>query len=559
MKKYNSYTNAITIKILLCNYISRYNKLIYIASISMIIAAIASVLIIKLSQLIIDEIFVTKRNSILIVALLMVIAFIIKGIAQYYQSYLTKLVGLSIMQDLHLKMYKHLILADLEFLQKFSSGKIVSSFTNDITIMCRAISSCISTARHFFNVIFFTGYIFIFLDQMLSLLALIAFFIAVYITQKLGCIIHKYTYVNQEIFSNYISKLNETFQGIKVVKSYLAEDYEILRAQKKIQEVSKSFTKIAKIAALTCPAMEILNGITIGIIIWYGGLLGIKDQITPGELIGFISAFAAAYRPLVSLLSLNADFQEGLSAAKRIFKILDTKSKIANKNNPIVVNLASSNKIDFVNVSLSLNDRSILHNINFSLLDGETVVLVGKSGSGKTSIANLIMRFYDPSTGSIKLNNQELKDIPIRLLRKNITLVTQETILFNASIAENIAYSCTSANLEQIVDAAKKASAHEFIINMPHGYNTKLGPQGNELSGGQKQRISIARALLKNAPILILDEATTALDQNTEATIYEAIKKYRKDKINIIITYRSHTINFDKIIVLKDGALIEVK
>nr|WP_245406853.1 ABC transporter ATP-binding protein [Orientia tsutsugamushi] len=397
---------------------------------------------------------------------------------------------------------------------------------------------------------------FIFLDPFLSLIAVTVFLTAIYITQKLGYLIHEYTYSNQEIFSNYISKLDETFRGIKVVKSYLAEDYEILMAKEKIQEISKSFIKIAKISALISPAMELLNGIAIGCIIWYGGSLGIRGQITPGELIGFISAFAAAYRPLVSLLSLNANFQEGLSAAKRIFKILDTKPKIINKNDDVVVNSKTSNKIDFVNVSLSLNDRSILHNINFSLLDGETVALVGKSGSGKTSIANLMMRFYDSSTGSIKLNNQELNDIPIQLLREKITLVTQETMLFNASIVENIAYSCTNATIEQVIDAAKKSLAHEFIMNMPHGYNTTIGPQGSELSGGQKQRISIARALLKNSPILILDEATTALDQNTESAIYESIKKYRKDKINIIITYRIHTINFDKIITLKNGSIV---
>nr|WP_064591411.1 ABC transporter ATP-binding protein [Orientia tsutsugamushi] len=556
MKKRNLYTNAITIKRLLCNHISIYNKLICIASVSMITAAIASVLIIKLSQLIVDEIFVAKRNSILIIVLLMIVVFVIKGLAQYYQSYLTKSIGQNILRDFHIQMYKHLIFADLEFLQKFSSGKIVSSFTNDIMLMCNSISSCISTARYFFSVVFLTGYMFIFLDPFLSLIAVTVFLIAIYITQKLGYLIHEYTYSNQEIFSNYISKLDETFRGIKVVKSYLAEDYEILMAKEKIQEISKSFSKIAKISALISPAMELLNGIAIGCIIWYGGSLGIRGQITPGELIGFISAFAAAYRPLVSLLSLNANFQEGLSAAKRIFKILDTKPKIINKNDDVVVNSKTSNKIDFVNVSLSLNDRSILHNINFSLLDGETVALVGKSGSGKTSIANLMMRFYDPSTGSIKLNNQELNDIPIQWLREKITLVTQETMLFNASIVENIAYSCTNATIEKVIDAAKKSLAHEFIMNMPHGYNTTIGPQGSELSGGQKQRISIARALLKNSPILILDEATTALDQNTESAIYESIKKYRKDKINIIITYRIHTINFDKIITLKNGSIV---
>lgn len=556
MKKRNLYTNAVTIKRLLCNHISIYNKLICIASVSMITAAIASVLIIKLSQLIVDEIFVAKRNSILIIVLLMIVVFVIKGLAQYYQSYLTKSIGQNILRDFHIQMYKHLIFADLEFLQKFSLGKIVSSFTNDIMLMCNSISSCISTARYFFSVVFLTGYMFIFLDPFLSLIAVTVFLIAIYITQKLGYLIHEYTYSNQEIFSNYISKLDETFRGIKVVKSYLAEDYEILMAKEKIQEISKSFSKIAKISALISPAMELLNGIAIGCIIWYGGSLGIRGQITPGELIGFISAFAAAYRPLVSLLSLNANFQEGLSAAKRIFKILDTKPKIINKNDDVVVNSKTSNKIDFVNVSLSLNDRSILHNINFSLLDGETVALVGKSGSGKTSIANLMMRFYDPSTGSIKLNNQELNDIPIQLLREKITLVTQETMLFNASIVENIAYSCTNATIEQVIDAAKKSLAHEFIMNMPHGYNTTIGPQGSELSGGQKQRISIARALLKNSPILILDEATTALDQNTESAIYESIKKYRKDKINIIITYRIHTINFDKIITLKNGSIV---
>lgn len=559
----NPYTSFRVVRRLFTDYVTPYIILVIAALSAMIVTAIMYVVIIKISKNTVDLIFVKKSNQILLTAIMATLAFTIKGIAQYYQNYLTRLISQNILRDIQLKLYKHLIYSDMEFLHSFPVAKLMSNFTTDIVLICSAISSCLTViARHLMTVISLTIYMFT-LDRFLSLLAIIIFVIAIYAVCKLGSKIQKIAYVTQEKFCEHIAKLDETFRNIKVVRSSLAENTEIVKAENRTYHILKLHQDVARINAVSAPLMEILNGIAVGIIILYGGSLAAQGQITPGTLTGFLAAFATAYRPLISLLSVNATIQEGISASGRIFNILDTCSVIEHSHisgaRDEKTELSAS-KVEFYNVSLSLNNIPILNNTSFVISSGETVILFGKSGSGKTSIANLMVRFYNYSRGSITLNGKELKDISTYYLRQHIVFVPQEDTLFNATIAENISYNTSNVPLDTVISAAKQSLAHDFITELPQGYNTIIGYQGCNLSTGQKQRIAIARAMFQNPAILILDESTNALDQPTELAIYESIRQSRKGKITLIITHAIHAIrNADKVIILNDGKVSSIE
>jgi len=303
--------------------------------------------------------------------------------------------------------------------------------------------------------------------------------------------------------------------------------------------------------------MEVLSGLSISGILWYGGAMVIDGKTTPGALFAFIAAFVAAYRPFKSLVSLNVNLQEGLSATNRIFNILDTKPEICDRRDAVAPKITHP-EVTFDNVSLHFGKKIALSHLSLKLEKNKTYAFVGKSGSGKTSLANLLVRFYDPSEGLVKIDNYDIKDIKVRHLRKQIALVTQDIILFDGSVFENIAYGNPKASKKDVIKAAKEADAHEFILNLPEGYDTQIGFGGITLSGGQKQRLSIARAFLKNAPILLLDEATSSLDPASEQEIIGAIGRLRKNRTTIIITHRLASItDVDEIIVMSVGKIVE--
>lgn len=303
--------------------------------------------------------------------------------------------------------------------------------------------------------------------------------------------------------------------------------------------------------------MEVLSGMTVGGLIWYGGLLIIEGETTPGAFFAFIAAFLAAYRPFKSLVSLNINLQEGIAATRRVFNILDTEPIIKDSVNAQNVQLVNPS-IVFNNVELKFNDKVALKKINLKLMQGKTTAIVGRSGSSKTSLSNLLVRFYNPTSGQILIDDYDIKDIRIDSLRQQISLVTQDTTLFDTSVAENIAYGNPNATRDQIIIAAKYADAHEFISHLPAEYDTIIGNQGSTLSGGQRQRLAIARAFLKSAAILVWDEATSSLDQNSERLILNSLVNIRENKTTLIITHRLSSIkDVDHIVVMKSGMIFE--
>ncbi len=560
--KYNlasyDYSAYQTLKRLVVTYVRPYTRQIMIAIFFMIISAACSAKVVELVQPAVDQIFLTHNRHMLILLPLMIVAtFSLKGIAEYFQNYLVKFIGQRILTDLQIKMYEHLLLADLHFLQAQSSGRLISRLTSDIAMMRGAVSNLlVGCAKHLLTVLFLIVLMFQ-LEPILSCIVFLAFPLAIYPIQRVGQKIRKISGQSQEELANYTARLDETFHSIKIVKSFRGETIESNRALLIANNILKFLKKTARLDALISPIMEILSGIVVGGLIWYGGLLVIEEKSTPGALFAFITAFISAYRPFKSLVSLNVNLQEGIAATRRVFNILDTEPTIKDSKGAQDINFINPN-IKFDHVSLKFDHKIALKPINLQFEKGKTTAFVGRSGSGKTSICNLLVRFYDPTSGQILIDNHDIKDIKISSLRGQISLVTQDTTLFDISVAENIAYGNPSATREEIINAAKYADAHEFISYLPEGYDTIIGHQGLTLSGGQRQRLAIARAFLKNTAILIWDEATSSLDQNSEQIILNSLTEIRRNKTTIIITHRLSSIqNADHIIVMKSGSVFE--
>jgi subfamily B ATP-binding cassette protein MsbA len=558
MNQQDKYTTKYVISRLLSCHIKPYRNKLLIAMAFMAVVAIMNATIVRMTQPVVDDVLVGSDRAKLIWIIGGILgAFFVKGIAEYYQSYLIKFTGQLILTDIQMLMYEHLLKSDLQLIESQSSGRLISRFTNDISLMRGAVSHLlVGAAKHFLSVLFLIIMMFA-MEPTLTLFTFLAFPLAIYPAQQLGRRMRKIAYSTQEHLGNYTAKLDETFQSIKVVKSYIAEDLEASRAKKMIGAICGLYKKGAKFDAMTSPIMEMLNGIVVAALLLYGSILVMEGKSTAGSLFTFITAFVSAYRPYKSLVALNVDLQDGLAASRRLFEILDSEPVVRDYAGAKDVHF-SHPEIIFENVSLSFGDKSALKSLNLKIEAGKTTAIVGQSGGGKTSLGNLLVRFYEPTQGRITIGGHNLRDIKLSSLRHQIALITQDTMLFDDTILANIAYSNPAATEAQIVKAAKAAAAHEFIMELPEGYHTVIGPAGLTLSGGQRQRISIARAFLKDAPILVMDEATSALDMTSERAVQKAIWLLAKNRTTIIITHRLHSIeDSDKIIVMKRGKLEE--
>jgi subfamily B ATP-binding cassette protein MsbA len=550
--------SSAVIKRLLVNHVKPYKSEIFIAIFFMVVVATCSAAVVWLTKPAIDKILVARNMRMLvIIPLLMLGVYVIKGIAEYYQGYLIKYVGQKILTDMQIQMYEHLLYADLAYVQSQSSGRLISRFTNDIILMRGAVSNMlIGCAKYFLSVVFLIIIMFS-LEPFLSMFVFLAFPIAIYPVQKLGRKMRRVTGDAQEELSNYTARLDETFQSIKIIKSFCAEKIESVRAKEITTKILTFYKKSAMLDSLTSPVMEFLCGLAIAFVLWYGGFQVISGDMTIGELFTFIAAFVSAYRPFKSLVSLNVNLQEGLAAANRIFNILDTKPLIQDNANALKPDFGCP-EIFFEKITLNFEEKEAIKLVNLKIEKAKTYAIVGKSGSGKTSLANLLVRFYDPTEGRVLINSNDIKDISVTHLRNQIAMVSQDTILVDASIAENIAYGNLAATRQEIIDAAKHADADEFISKLVDGYDTVIGIGGCTLSGGQKQRLAIARAFLKNSPIMLFDEATSALDPESEQSIVHSFTNLRKGKTTLIITHRLASIrDVDKIIVMKNGEIEE--
>ena len=499
-----------------------------------------------------------KEKALIIIPILVLLVTFVKGFATYFQLLITNVISLKITSEARIKLYRHFITSDISKLHNKSSGDMIASIINEINGIVGLINSCINGfVKQFFTL---AALIFIMFQQSveLSLVAFIGFPLAAYPIYKIGRKMRNLSFKNQEMSAKFTSQMSDTLQYSKLVKAYHCEEFEIGRMSKIIDAIFKMSKKITRLSLISSPFVESLAGFGVAAVIWYGGMQVVNGQTTPGAFFSFFTAMMMAYRPLKSISSMNSGIQLGLAAATRFYQTIDEKPTIVNKPNAFHLENTIGN-IEFCDVNFSYqNNQETINNLHFSIKTGQSVALVGHSGGGKSTIMNLLLRFYDPQLGKITLDGHNIADLTLASLRSSMSVVNQEVMLFDDTVLENIRYGKTSATEEQIIEAAKMAEADEFIANLPEKYQTKVGQNGIRLSGGQRQRIAIARAILYNAPILLLDEATSSLDPISEKLIKDALKTLMKGKTSVIIAHRLSTImHCDKIIVIQNGRAVE--
>ena len=507
----------------------------------------------------IEKIFLEKdARMIVLIPLGIILILLIKGIATFLQASIITEIGQKIIADTQIRMFSKITYADLGWIQSKHSGKFISNFLYDVNLLENAVSGSFAGGfRNLLTLICLLGVMF-YQDWKLALIAIIALPLVGFLSSRLGKRMKKAATGMQAETGTLATLLSENLDGTRIVKAYQQEEVEIEKVSESIYRRMRLLVKAAKTKAAAAPFSEFLAGFGIAGAMYYAGIRGLQGELPLNEFISFLGAMMLAFQPLRSLSQINTIMQEGFSAATRVFELLDSPTNITEKegSNKLIVN---EGKVKFNEVSLSYKgSNEILKKITLSLPSNSITALVGPSGSGKTSILNLIPRFFDPQSGKISIDDQDIKKVSLSSLRSCIALVSQEPILFDLSIKENIAFGRQNANYEEIISAAKSASAHDFIIKLPQGYDTMVGEKGFSLSGGQKQRISIARAFLKDAPILLLDEATSSLDSESEFAVQKAINTLMKDRTTLVIAHRLSTIeNADKIIVLSDGNIEE--
>ncbi|MBN2107652.1 MAG: lipid A export permease/ATP-binding protein MsbA [Deltaproteobacteria bacterium] len=507
----------------------------------------------------IDDVFLKKDLAMLyLIPALVVLAYFIKGAADYGQAYLMGNVGTRTVTDIRDILYRHIQSLSLSFYSKTSTGMLMSRIANDVGILQRSVSDSIKKIlESIFTVIGLTGVAFYQNWKLAAICFLVLPWMAIPIV-RFGTKNRRFSRKTQERMGAMTTFLDETISGNQTVKSFCMEEYETSRFFKETRRLLDVSLATIRVSAYASPIMEFCGaGVMGALLIYTGGYLVIKDHMTPGEFFSFVAAMAMLFRPIKSMSRENMKVQKGMAAATRVFEVLDIKPDITDKEGAMALP-PFSRSIEFRDVVFQYEDKPVLKSLTFTAAAGEVVAFVGHSGAGKTTIANLLLRFYDVNAGAILIDGIDIRDVTIRSLREQIAFVAQETVLFNDTVSNNISYGSPTVTQEQIVEAAKAALAHDFIEAMPEGYNTVIGEKGVRLSGGQRQRMAIARALVKNAPILILDEATSALDTHSEQQVQAALENLMKGRTTIMIAHRLSTIrNADQIIVLQEGDIIE--
>ena len=507
----------------------------------------------------IEKIFIEKNQSLIfIIPALIITAFTVKGLSLYAAKVIMLGVAAEVSKNIQSDMLRSLIKADTQLIDNKHSGKFVANLTNDVNMITNLVSVAIlNLFKDSLTLIGLLGVMF-FQNWKLSLIALIMIPLASFAARKLGKRIGKISTQQMEDAGNLNTFLMEIFKNHKLIKIFQKEIYENSRAEKFLNAIKEKNRKIGIVFVRASPIMEVLTGIMIALLIFYSGKLIMSDELNINNFFSFLAAMMLAYQPVRSLATLNIAINQGLASAKRILPIIDTKNKIIDHKGSSEIKLINGN-INFkdINFEYASNETQVLKSINLAIQGGKMTSLVGHSGAGKSTILNLIPRFYDSTSGDIRIDNQSIYKSTINSLRKNISLVSQDTTLFDDTIKNNIAYANLNANQEEIEEAAKYSYANEFIDKLPSKYDTIIGENGVRLSGGEKQRLSIARAILKKSPIILLDEATSSLDAETESKIQKAINFLTKNRTTIVIAHRLSTIlNSDKIYVIDGGKIV---
>ncbi len=538
-------------------YLMSHKLKIILALLMMVISAAATGLHAWLVRPALDEVLIKGNKEMLfLIPIAIVIVTLCKGLATYTHSYQMSKVAHSIIAKLQTQMFEKLMYLNMKFYNDSKSGNLISRLINDTYYLRLAIvKSVTGIIKDVLVIIFLLGNMF-YQSWTLTLFAFFAFPLAIWPIRKIGKSIRKITYTIQNEIAVFSNVLAESIKGIRQVKAYSRENFEKQRAFETISFIQKYFTKSAFISNRLSPLMEFIGSLAVALSIYAGGVFVLNESMTTGQFMSFLVSLLLAYQPVKALGNLNISVQEGLAGAERIFKLLDTSEKNI-ENISIKKTIDLDGDIVFKDVSFAYNDNTILDKISLKIPKGKKVALVGLSGSGKSTIANIILRLYDNYSGSILINSKDIKELELTDVRSSVSIVTQETILFNESIFNNIKYGNLEATDEEISLVAQNAGVHSFSQELDQKLHTVIGENGIKLSGGQRQRIAIARALIKDAPLLIMDEATSSLDNITENKIHETINNLMKNKTKLIIAHRLSTIEDADIIYVLDKGKID--
>ncbi len=537
-----------------------YKGRLSVSIVCMVVLAACTAGMAWLLKPVLDEALSGKNSDLIYLIPLFVIGlYLIKGIAYYGQAYLMGYIGQRVIFDLRNLLYEQLAAQSLAFFVHRKTGELLARLSYDVTLVQAAVSTAVTALmRDAISIVFLLGVVFI-QDWKLALITMLVFPLVVYPIARFGKKMRHATLDGQAAMGDMTSLLEETVGGIRVVKAFGMEDYECGRFRAFTGDFLRHQLRVMRVHALSFPIMELLAGFGIAGVLLYGGIQVAAGETTAGTLVSFLAAAIMLYEPVKRLSRANNDIQQGLAASERVFEVLDEPIAVQDAEHAKVLP-PFSHQIHFDHVGLTYpgTDKAVLCDVNFKVKAGEVVALVGRSGAGKTSLVNLVPRFMDATCGSVLIDGQDVRHLTQASLRSQMALVTQEIILFNDTVMNNIAYGLEQVDASRVEAIAKAANAHEFIEKLPQGYDTLVGERGVVLSGGQRQRLSLARALLKDAPILILDEATSALDTESERLVQQAIDTLMEGRTVLVIAHRLSTIRHaDRIVVLDEGHVVQ--
>jgi subfamily B ATP-binding cassette protein MsbA len=546
----------------LLRYAAPHRFLIAGATLAMLVYGAGSAAQAWLIRPIIDDVLIlTNPSSLQFVIVAIVVVYFFKGLGAYFSSYLMDDLGHRVVMRIRNDLFKHLLDQSAAFFARRTTGQLLSRINNDVGQVHRAVAETIADlARESLAVVGFAALL-VYYDAGLALLCMTGAPLAVYPLVRLGRRLRTVTRWSQERLEYMSHVAGEAFTGHRIVKAFGAEGREAAKFDRASHQLYRTNLKVTGVLSTLPPLMEFLGGLAVAGALWYGSREIAMNRLTAGEFTSFVGALLLMYGPVKKLSRVNANIQQAIAASERIFELLDIHTEV--KESPDARPLpAFSDSIQFRDVVFGYDDghgRNTLKGVTFSVRAGQMVAIVGRSGAGKTTLVNLLPRFYDVTGGSILIDGQDIRQVTLRSLREQIGIVTQDTVLFDDTIAANIAYGAPMATRGEIEAAARAAHAHDFIVTQPEGYDTKIGERGQRLSGGQRQRLAIARALLKNSPMLILDEATSSLDAESERLVQEALMTLLLNRTSFVIAHRLSTVRrADAIIVLDRGRIAEI-
>jgi subfamily B ATP-binding cassette protein MsbA len=544
----------------LLRYATSHRAVIAGASVAMVVYGAASAALAYLIKPIIDDVL-TARSNLALVTLSILVIYLLKGLGSYFSSYLMEGLGHRVVMVVRNQLFSHMLDQSAAFFARRTTGQLLSRVNNDVGLVQRAVSETIGDLARESLVLVGCAALLFYYDAKLALVCMTAAPLVVYPLVRFGKRVRTVTRWSQEAQEQMSHVAAEAFTGHRIVKAFGAERRETAKFERASWTLFRTNLKVTRVLSLLPPLMEFLGGIAIAGALWYGSREIAAGRLTPGEFTSFVAALLLMYGPIKKLSRVNANLQQAVAASERIFELLDTHTEVRERDGAAALP-PFTDAIEFRDVSFGYEDghgRSTLRGVSFAVRTGQMVAIVGRSGAGKTTLVNLLPRFYDVTSGAILIDGRDIRDVTLASLRAQIGMVTQETVLFDDTIASNIAYGTPGASAAQIEAAARAANAHDFIAAMPDGYRTTIGERGQRLSGGQRQRLAIARALLKNSPLLILDEATSALDNESERLVQEALATLMLNRTSFVIAHRLSTVRrADAIIVLERGRVVEV-